>query len=114
MSDEDLQLLRGTLDMLVLKALEAEPRHGYAVAAWVSETTGRRLEVEEGALYNALHRMEERRWLVSRWGVSENNRRAKYYRLTPKGRRQLERASRRWHSYTDAVAAVLAAGGDES
>lgn len=110
MTEQDLPLLRGTLDMLVLQALEGEPRHGYGVAAWISQVTGERLEIEEGALYNALHRMETRRWLASRWGVSENNRRAKYYRLTPRGRRQLHRARERWSSYVDAVAAVMDAG----
>lgn len=110
MSKEDLQLLRGTLDMLVLKALEAEPRHGYGIAQWIHEVTGERLQIEDGALYNALHRMEERRWLISRWGVSDNNRRAKYYRLTRRGRRQLERASERWSEYADAVFAVMGSG----
>lgn len=112
MSQDDLQLLRGTLDMLVLKALAAEPRHGYGVAAWVSAATRGGLEIEEGALYTALHRMEQRRWLVSRWGLSENNRRAKYYRLTDKGRKQLQRANERWNRYAEAVFAVMRAGGN--
>lgn len=107
MSKEDLQLLRGTLDMLLLKALEAEPEHGYGLAAWVSARTGGRLAIEEGALYTALHRMEEKRWIASRWGVSENKRRAKYYRLTERGRKQLERANERWNRYADAVFAVM-------
>jgi len=107
MSEQDLQLLRGTLDVLVLKALVQGPQHGYAVARWIHETTDGSLEIEDGALYNALHRMEKRRWLASRWGISENNRRAKYYRLTPKGREELDAASETWESYAAAVFKVL-------
>jgi len=108
------EVLRGTLDMLVLKALADGPRHGYGVAGWVSDTTGGRLDIEEGALYTALHRMEQRRWLTSKWGISENNRRAKFYQLTAKGRRQLERESERWADYADAVATVMGAGDVEA
>ncbi len=107
-----MQLLRGTLDMLVLKALASETRHGYGVVAWVLERTGGRLEIEEGALYTALHRMEDRRWLHSSWGISENNRRAKYYRITRKGRSQLQRANDEWESYAAAVADVMSGHGD--
>lgn len=102
-----LALVQGTLDMLVLKALTFGRRHGYGVAQWVRATTGGRLEVEEGALYTALHRMERRGWLESEWGVSENNRRAKYYALTAEGRRQLRSQKRQWSEYADAVFAVL-------
>ncbi len=112
MSSDDLPLLRGTLDMLILKALETEDRHGYGVVAWVSEVTGGGLEIEEGALYTALHRMEQRRWLTSRWGVSENNRRAKYYRLTDTGRRQLRSANDHWNRYAEAVFAVMRSNDD--
>jgi len=107
MSDEDLKLLQGTLDALVLKALEEGPRHGYAVARWIRETSDDALQIEDGALYTALHRMEERGWLESRWGRSENNRRAKFYRLTVGGRRQLERGTGRWENYARAVFKVL-------
>jgi len=103
-------LLQGTLDVLVLKALSWGPRHGYAVAAWIRETAEDALRVEEGALYTALHRMEKRGWLESEWGLSENNRRAKYYRLTEPGRRQLRQATRDWTSYAEAVFRVLGAG----
>lgn len=103
-------LLQGTLDVLVLKALLWGPRHGYAVAGWIRETTDDELTVEEGALYTALHRMEERRWLESEWGLSENNRRAKYYRLTEAGRAQLRQQSRDWTTYAEAVFKVLRAG----
>jgi len=109
MSTPDLQLLRGTLDVLVMRALQRGSQHGYAIAGWIHTVTDQTLEIEDGALYSALHRMEQRRWLASRWGQSENNRRAKYYRLTRKGRRQLELASATWESYADAVFKVLRA-----
>jgi transcriptional regulator len=104
-----VKLLQGTLDMLVLKALAWGPRHGYAVARWIRETTDGTLEVEEGALYTALHRLEGRGWLESRWGRSENGRRAKFYDLTSGGRKALVSESRRWTEYAEAVFKVLAA-----
>jgi transcriptional regulator len=100
-------LLQGTLDVLVLKALTWGPRHGYAVARWIAATTEEALKVEEGALYTALHRMEKRRWLESEWGLSANNRRAKYYELTEAGRRQLHQGTRDWTAYAEAVFKVL-------
>jgi transcriptional regulator len=103
----DLDLLQGTLDLLVLKALTWGPQHGYAVVRWVSETTEDDLQIQEGALYTSLHRMEKRGWLVSRWGLSDNNRKAKFYQLTPAGRRQLRRESERWSRYARAIARVL-------
>jgi PadR family transcriptional regulator len=105
----DLDLLQGTLDLLVLRALTSAPRHGYAVAAWIRQTTHDRLQIEEGALYTALHRMEKRGWLEAEWGVSENNRRAKYYGLTAKGRAQLRQKTARWSQYAAAVFQVLEA-----
>lgn len=111
MTNHDLQLLRGTLDTLVLKALAFGPRHGYAVAEWIRETTDDTLQVEDGALYTSLHRMEKRRWLISEWGLSENNRKAKYYRLTDAGKRELELASRTWARYAEAVSKVMGAEG---
>ena len=84
-----LDLLQGTLDLLVLKTLSWGPAHGYAVARWIQQLTGDVLQVGEGSLYPALHRLEERGWIESEWRRSENNRRAKFYRLTPAGRRQL-------------------------
>jgi PadR family transcriptional regulator, regulatory protein PadR len=89
MAPSDLDLLQGTLDLLVLKAVAWGPRHGYAVAQWLRDTTDQTLNVEEGALYTALHRMEKRGWLGAEWGLSENNRKAKFYTLTAQGRRQL-------------------------
>jgi transcriptional regulator len=105
----DLDLLQGTLDVLVLKALVFGPRHGYAVARWIRQATDDTLQIEEGALYTALHRMEKRGWLASTWGLSENNRRAKYYQLTTLGRRQLDQRTRLWTSYAEAVFKVLRA-----
>ena len=107
MAAADLDLLQGTLDLLVLKALTWGPRHGYAVARWVRETTDDDLQIEEGALYTALHRMEARHWLEAEWGVSENNRRAKYYEITPLGRKQLRARVASWTRYAQAVTKVL-------
>ena len=103
----DLDLLQGTLDLLILKALAWAPRHGYAVAHWIRETTNDRLHIEEGALYTALHRMEKRRWLRGEWGLSENNRRARFYHLTPIGRRKLREQESAWRRYAEAVFKVL-------
>ena len=102
-----MNLLQGTLDLLVLKALMPGARHGYAVARWVSETTDGTLDIEEGALYTALHRMQKRGWLESEWGLSENNRRARYYSLTNAGRRQLEDELSVWVRYAEAVFKVV-------
>jgi PadR family transcriptional regulator PadR len=104
---EPMELVQGTLDMLVLKALVFGPRHGYAVTRWVRETTGGRLDIEEGALYTALHRLERRGWVESEWGLSENNRRAKYYALTTEGLRQLDEQATAFADYVAAVFAVL-------
>ena len=103
----DLDLLQGTLDLLVLKALAWGPRHGYAVARWVRETTEDDLRIEEGALYTALHRMEKRHWIAAEWGLSDNNRRAKYYQLTPFGRRELRAQTAAFSRYAQAVFKVL-------
>ena len=103
----DLELLQGTLDVLILKTLSWGPRHGYAVARWISDTTADELQIEEGALYTALHRMEKRGWVESEWGLSENNRRARFYQLTALGRRQLRVKTALWTRYAHAVFAVL-------
>jgi transcriptional regulator len=113
MKDENLNLLQGTLDILVLKALAAGPQHGYGVARWIRDTTDDALQIEEGALYTALHRMEERGWLEPEWGLSENNRRAKFYSLSPLGRRELENGTRSWSRYAEAVFKVLRAPTEE-
>jgi PadR family transcriptional regulator, regulatory protein PadR len=107
--NSDLDLLRGTLDVLVLKSLIFGARHGYDVAAWIFETSRETLRVDEGALYTSLHRMENRRWLESEWGMSDNNRRAKYYRLTAAGRKRLRDETEGWNRVASAMAAALAA-----
>ncbi|HEU4564984.1 MAG TPA: PadR family transcriptional regulator [Gemmatimonadaceae bacterium] len=107
MSAAPLELVKGTLDILILKTLSWRPMHGYAIATWIRERTGDALRIEEGALYPALHRMEKRGWIESEWGLSENNRRAKYYQLTPRGRQQLRADSATWMRYTEAVARIL-------
>ena len=107
MSDHSLDLLKGTLDMLVLKALTWGPRHGYAVARWIEDATTGTLQIEEGALYHALHRLERRGRVTSEWGVSESNRRARYYTLTPAGRQQLVAQTATWTRYAEAVFVAL-------
>jgi transcriptional regulator len=102
-------LLYGTLDVLVLKTLSWGPMHGYAIAGWIGQRTAGTLAVDDAALYKALHRLEAQGHVESEWGVSENNRRAKYYQLTPAGRRQLGAESSTWRAYAAAVAAVLEA-----
>jgi PadR family transcriptional regulator PadR len=102
-------LLQGTLDILILKALTWGPRHGYGVAAWIQQVTDDALRVEEGSLYPALHRLEERELVSAEWGVSENNRRAKFYRLTAKGRQHLRAETSSWTRYAEAIAKVLRA-----
>lgn len=97
----------GTLDMLILKALAREPRHGYAITEFIHRASDDVLRIEEGALYPALHRLELRGLLRSEWGTSENNRRAKYYRLTVLGRRELERESAHWARVAQAITRVM-------
>lgn len=109
MTAANVDLLQGTLDVLVLKTLSWGPMHGYGVARWLQQVTGDVLRIEEGSLYPALHRMERRGWIESEWGLSENNRRAKYYQLTAEGRRQLRAESSTWSLFSQAVSKVLTA-----
>jgi PadR family transcriptional regulator len=102
-------LLQGTLDLMVLKALSFGPQHGYGLARWIERVTGDVLSVEEGSLYPALHRLEDRGAVESDWGTSENNRRARYYRLTPLGRQQLRSETASWQRFAAAVTQVLSA-----
>ena len=106
---ESPPLLRGTLDVMILRALAGEPMHGYAVTRWIRGRSDGLLEVEDAALYQALHRMRRRGWLESEWGRTDENRRAKYYRLTRRGRSALERERRSLERYARALLAVLAA-----
>src|SRR5881275_3467168 len=107
----DFELLRGIFDLLVLKTLSWGPMHGLAVLRWIEDVTGQRLQIEEGALYPALHRMEQRGWLDAEWGYSERSRKAKFYRLTAAGRRQLTAELLKWSRYTEAVGMVIAREG---
>jgi PadR family transcriptional regulator PadR len=107
MSKQPLPLLQGTLDVLILKTLSRGPRHGYAIARWLEEATEDALQIEEGSLYPALYRMERRGWIEAEWGISELNRKAKFYRLTPVGRSQLDAETAQWESFTAAVSKVL-------
>ena len=111
MREQDLDLLRGTLDLLILKTLSWGPMHGLAVLRWIERVTHQRLQVEEGALYPALHRLEQRGWLEGEWGITENNRRAKFYRLTGAGRRALATELSKWSRYSEAVHLVITAEG---
>ena len=103
------ELIPGTLEMLILKSVARGPLHGYAVAEWIHQTSQQLLKVEEGALYPALHRLELRGLLKAEWGASENNRRAKFYQLTPEGKKRLERESQRWTRLSAAIAFVMQA-----
>ena len=103
----EMDLLQGTLDVLVLKSLSWGARHGHSVATWIRETTEDDLNIEDGALYTALHRLEKRGLIEAEWGLSDNNRKAKYYELTDLGRRELRQSSARWSRYAEAVSKVL-------
>src|ERR671937_384917 len=97
-----IDLLQGTLDLLILKTLSWGPAHGYAVARWIQQLTGDVLRVGEGSLYPALHRLEERGWITAEWQRSDNNRRAKFYQLTARGRQQLKSETATWERFTEA------------
>ena len=99
--------LHGALDALVLKTLSWGPRHGYAIARWLEETTDNALQIEEGSLYPALYRMTRKGWIKGEWGTSENNRRAKYYHLTSEGRRQFREQTSGWQRFASAVSQAI-------
>jgi transcriptional regulator len=103
------EILRGTLDLLILQALSWGPAHGYAVARWIQNATGDALAIGEGTLYPALHRLEERGWITASWGASANNRQAKFYSLTRRGRTRLRVETEQWRRYAAAVFAALEA-----
>ena len=100
-------MLHGTLDVLVLKTLSWEPMHGYGISRWIEERTRGVLEIEDAALYKSLHRLERGGSIEAEWGVSENNRKAKFYRLTSRGRQQLRAESNTWRQYAEAIFSVL-------
>lgn len=111
MTGPKTDLLQGTLDLLVLKTLQVgEPMHGWGVAVRIQQLSDDVLQLNQGSLYPALHRLEHRGWIRSEWGTSDNNRRAKFYRLTKLGRRQLAEEEQQWDVFTSAVSRILAAG----
>jgi PadR family transcriptional regulator len=109
MATEKQDLLQGTLDLLILRTLALEPRHGWGIAQRIEQMSQEVLSVTQGSLYPALHRLEEQGWIASEWGVSDNNRRAKFYRLTRTGERQLAREAASWERFAAAVGRVLGA-----
>jgi transcriptional regulator len=104
---EPLTVVKGTLDVLVLKALAWAPMHGFEITTWLEARSGGRLEVDDSALYQALYRMEQRGLVDADWGVTENNRRARYYRVTPAGRAHLRTETERWLQYSQTVTGIL-------
>ena len=109
---EQAEMLQGTLDMLVLQSLVLGPAHGYTIARLIQQRSDDLLQVGQGSLYPALHRLETRKWIASFWGTSENNRKARYYRLTPLGKRQLVAETTKWHQLVRAVGRVLRPAGE--
>ena len=109
MVERNPEMLRGTVELLILTALSRGPHHGFGIARWLEATSDDELQLEEGSLYPALHRMERRDWLESEWGISENNRRVKLYRLTPHGRARLRSETEGWTAFAAAIGKVLLA-----
>ena len=107
MGPDRIELLQGTLDLLILETLRTGPAHGHAIVKSIERNSAEVLQVEQGSLYPALHRLLKRGWISAEEGTSENNRRAKYYRLTPKGRRQLEVETSKWEKLVRAIAGIL-------
>ena len=106
---DTLPLVKGTLDVLVLKALTWSPMHGFEVTSWLEDRSGGSLAIQDSALYQALHRLEERGWVTAEWGVTENNQRARYYRLTEAGRAHLAAETAQWVRYAKTVTGILTA-----
>jgi PadR family transcriptional regulator PadR len=107
MERTEVDIVRGTLDLLILKSLSWGAMHGLAVLRWIEQTTRDQLQIEEGALYPALHRMEDKGWLEAEWGYTERNRKAKFYRLSARGRKQLTAELTRWDRYTAVVGLIV-------
>jgi len=105
--DKQLDLLQGTLDLLILKAVSLGPFHGYGILLRIQQISKHRLEIQQGSLYPALYRLEDRGWIASEWGESENNRKAKFYRLTAAGKRKLQTETENWNRMADVIAGVL-------
>ncbi len=111
--DQPLELLQGTLDMLILKAVSLSPLHGYGILLRIQQISKDRLEILQGSLYPALYRLEHQGWIASAWGESENKRKAKYYRLTPAGKRRLQTETEKWRRMADVIAGILRARPEE-
>jgi PadR family transcriptional regulator, regulatory protein PadR len=105
--DGGVDLLQGTLDMLVLKAVSLGPLHGYGVLLRIQQISQNRLEIQQGSLYPALYRLEHEGWITGEWGKSENQRRARFYRLTAAGRRRLEAEAKKWNQFAEVIGAIL-------
>lgn len=114
MADESMDLLQGTLEVLVLRALAGAPMHGYGIVQWLRGRTDGVLQVQDAALYQALRRMEKKKWVEAEWAVTENNRRARYYALTAAGREQLGRETAAWQRYAEAMFKALAPASTEA
>jgi PadR family transcriptional regulator PadR len=114
MTRHSADLLQGTLDMLILKAVSIGPLHGYGVLLRIQQISRNRLDIQQGSLYPALYRLEHQGLIASAWGESENKRRARYYRLTAAGRRQLQEETRKWNRMTQIIAGILSATPDET
>lgn len=112
-ADDRLTLLQGTLDMLILRTLRWGPAHGQAIARFIQDTSGDALLVEHGSLYPALQRLQQKRWIAAEWGASDSNRRAKYYKLTPAGRRQLAREHSNWERLVEAIGRIMRPAGHD-
>jgi transcriptional regulator len=108
-----IDLLQGTLDMLVLKAVSLGPLHGYGVLLRIQQISQQRLEIQQGSLYPALYRLEHEGWIAGEWGQSENKRRARYYRLTAAGRRRLDAETKKWNLFADVIAGILSTAPEE-
>ena len=113
MLDKQLELLQGTLDLLILKAVSLGPLHGYGILLRIQQISKDRLEILQGSLYPALYRLEHQGWITSEWGESENNRKAKYYRLTAAGKRRLQTEVENWNRMTDLMSAILGTTAEE-
>ena len=114
MTPEQPDLLQGTLDMMVLKAVSLGQLHGYGILLRIQQISGNRLQIQQGSLYPALYRLENEGWIASEWGQSENNRKAKYYRLTAAGRRRLHTEAEKWNRMADVMSAILRATVEET
>ncbi len=111
--EKQLDLLQGTLDMLILKAVSLGPLHGYGILLRIGQVSKERLEIQQGSLYPALYRLEHQGWITSEWGASENNRKAKYYRLTAAGKRRLQAEAEKWNRMADVIAGILGTTAEE-